>query len=363
MGRLQPVLIRQLFMLLLILFLGILIFREMTPYLGGVLGAITLYVLCRKWMGILVNKGWNQDLAAGVLMFGSFIGILMPIAGIVLLLGSKVEKAVKNAGRFVEVIKDQIQRFEYDYDYDLSSQIQTSEVTTWVSTQLQNLAGGTFEAIIAIGVMYFLLYYMLTNRKALRESLEDYIPMRQENLLLIGKESRNMVRANAIGIPFVALCQGVIALIGYLIFGVENSLFWFVITTIGSMIPFVGALLGTVPLTVLLLAQGHTWQGIGVGLYGLIIVGSMDNLIRLYVLRRIADVHPLITLIGVIVGVPLFGFIGLIFGPLLISLFMVIVKIYKKEYGKSTKPRTEPALAKPAKEEPSIEENTNKKKL
>ena len=64
-------------------------------------------------------------------------------------------------------------------------------------------------------------------------------------------------------------------------------------------------------------------------------MGSTDNIIRLYVLQKIDNVHPLITLIGVIVGVPLFGFIGLIFGPLLVSIFMALVKIYKDEYGKS----------------------------
>ncbi len=69
-------------------------------------------------------------------------------------------------------------------------------------------------------------------------------------------------------------------------------------------------------------------------IYGLVIVGSTDNIIRLYVLKRLDNVHPLITLIGVIVGVPLFGFIGLIFGPLLISLFLIVLRIYRKEYGK-----------------------------
>jgi len=64
-----------------------------------------------------------------------------------------------------------------------------------------------------------------------------------------------------------------------------------------------------------------------------VVVGTTDNVVRLYILERISSVHPLITLIGVIVGVQLFGFIGLIFGPLLISLFLLIVKIYKKEYG------------------------------
>jgi predicted PurR-regulated permease PerM len=75
------------------------------------------------------------------------------------------------------------------------------------------------------------------------------------------------------------------------------------------------------------------FQAWGILIYGIVIVGSTDNLIRLYVLKRIDNVHPLITLIGVIVGIPIFGFIGLIFGPLLISLFLIIVRIYKKEYG------------------------------
>lgn len=142
-----------------------------------------------------------------------------------------------------------------------------------------------------------------------------------------------MVRANALGIPLVAIAQGFVALIGFLIFGIENPFFWAVIVTIGSMIPFVGNLLGTIPVFILTLSNGNTFQAWGILLYGIIIVGATDNIIRLYVLKKLDNVHPLITLIGVIVGVPLFGFIGLIFGPLLVSLFIVIIRICKKKYG------------------------------
>ncbi|TQD34872.1 AI-2E family transporter [Haloflavibacter putidus] len=334
--KIDPSLVRQFFVLLLILFLGILIFNEMTPYFSGVLGAVTLYVLFKKWMHRLVNRGWHQDLAAGTLMFVSFVGILLPISGTVLLLSSKIGKAVNNSERVIEVFKNQINEWEEIYGYNLSTQIDTSQVTNWVSTNLQSLAGGTFDAFIAISIMYFLLYYMLTNHKKLRRSLEDYVPLNRNNLLLIGKESRSMVKANAIGIPLVAFFQGIVALIGYLIFGVPDPFFWFAITTIGSMIPFIGTAIGIAPVTILLFAQGHTWQAVAILIYGVVVVGSTDNIIRLYVLKRLSNVHPLITLIGVIVGVPLFGFIGLIFGPLLISLFLLTVKIYKKEYGKET---------------------------
>ena len=132
----------------------------------------------------------------------------------------------------------------------------------------------------------------------------------------------------------MALAQGVVALIGFLIFGIENPFFWALMVTIGSMIPFVGNFLGTLPVFILSLSNGQTFQAWGILIYGIVVVGLTDNIIRLYVLKKLDDVHPLITLIGVIVGIPLFGFIGLVFGPLLINLFLVIVRIYKREYGK-----------------------------
>ena len=335
MKKLQPEFVRQIFILLLILVIGYLIFIEMVPYLSGVLGAITFYVLLKKWMSKLVQRGWNQDLAAAVLMIFSFIGILIPISGIVLMLTSKIGKAVNNSEKVVNAFKQQMTDWEHAANYEFTNQINTSEIGSWVSNNLQSLAGGTFDAFIAIGIMYFLLYYLLTNRKKIGESINEYVPINAENLSLIRKESTEMVKANAIGIPLVALCQGIIALIGFLIFGVPDPFFWFVITTIGSMIPFVGTAIGILPVTILLFAQGNNWQAVAILIYGTVIVGSTDNIIRLYVLRRLSDVHPLITLLGVVVGVPLFGFIGLIFGPLLVSLFLLIVKIYKKEYGKS----------------------------
>ena len=148
-----------------------------------------------------------------------------------------------------------------------------------------------------------------------------------------------MVRSNALGIPLVAMAQGIIALIGFLVFGVQAPFFWAVIVTIGSMIPFVGSLLGIVPVFILSLSGGNTFQAWGILLYGFIVVGATDNLFRLIVLKKLDNVHPLITLIGVIVGVPIFGFIGLIFGPLLISLFLIIVRMYKKEYANDNKER------------------------
>lgn len=151
-------------------------------------------------------------------------------------------------------------------------------------------------------------------------------------ILMLSNEVQEMVLANALGIPLVAIAQGIVALIGFLIFGIESPFFLEVVVTIGSMIPFIGNFLGTIPVFILTLSNGDTAQAWGILMYGIVIVGTTDNIIRLYVLRRLDNVRPLITLIGVIIGIPLFGFIGLIFWALLISLFIMIVRIYRKEY-------------------------------
>jgi predicted PurR-regulated permease PerM len=328
--------IQQIFILLLIIVIGGLIFRELLPYFSGVLGAITIYVLMRGWMLRLVRKGWNPNLAASFLIIISFVGILVPVTGVIFMLGNKIGNAVQNSEKVVQALKNQLAAMETRYDFNLASEIDVSAISNWLSNNLQSFAGSTFDMVIAIGLMYFILFYMFTNRRMVKNSVGDYIPINKPNLKVIGNEIQAMVRSNALGIPLVAVAQGIIALIGFFIFGIPDPFFWFVIVTIGSMIPFVGTLIGILPVFILELSSGNNFSAWGILLYGLIVVGSTDNIIRLYVLKRLDNVHPLITLIGVIVGVPLFGFIGLIFGPLLISLFIVIVNIYRKEYLSST---------------------------
>lgn len=324
--------IRQIFILLIILIMAGLIFMELLPYLSGVLGAITFYVLLRKPMVYLLKKGWTAHWAALFLCITSFVGILLPVTGVILMLGNKISHVVTNSSKVVNALKNEIDALELEFGLNIADNIDVGAITNWISNNLQSLAGGTFNIFIAVGLMYFILYYLFTDRNLTKNSIGDYIPVNRHNLKVIGDEVSEMVRSNALGIPLVALAQGVVALIGFLIFDVQDPFFWFVITTIGSMIPFVGTLVGILPVFILELSTGNTFGAWGVLIYGLVVVGSTDNLFRLYVLKKLDNVHPLITLIGVIVGVPLFGFIGLIFGPLLISLFLVLLSIYRKEF-------------------------------
>lgn len=176
---------------------------------------------------------------------------------------------------------------------------------------------------------------MLTEGRKMEAAFHEWIPLKDENVLLLRRETNSLVYSNAIGIPLIALLQGFIGLIGYLALGVDEPLFWFVVTCIASMIPVVGATLAYVPIGILFFAHGMSLKGIIMLAYGFGVVSTVDSVFRFWLQKRIGDVHPLITAFGVIIGINLFGFIGLIFGPILISLFILLIKIYASEFSVS----------------------------
>jgi predicted PurR-regulated permease PerM len=325
--------IRQIFILLLLTGAAVIMTREMLPYMGGVLAAVTLYVILVPFQRKLEKHKWKSSLAATFLMIIAAIGILLPLAGLAFLFSTQIKDAIDNSDQITSKIKSQISSIEDYVGYDVIPAVDNEQIKDTLSYLISNIASSSITIFIALGIMFFILYYMLVAKDTWQKASLAYLPLREENIKTIGEESIELVKSNALGIPLVALMQGIVALIGYFIFGVENPFFWFGITVIGSMIPFVGTTLGILPVCILLLAQGDTQAAIGMLIYGAVIVGSTDNLFRLIVQKRLANIHPLVTLIGVVIGVPLFGFIGLIFGPLLVSLFLLLVKIYKNEYG------------------------------
>ncbi|MBS1975528.1 MAG: AI-2E family transporter, partial [Bacteroidetes bacterium] len=181
-------------------------------------------------------------------------------------------------------------------------------------------------------IMYFILYFMLVEGRKMEAALHEWIPLKDENTLLLRRETNSLVYSNAVGIPLIAFLQGVLGLIGYLILGVNEPVFWFVVTCLASMVPVVGASLAYVPIAILFFANGMTIKGVIMLAYGFGVISTVDSVFRFWLQKKIGDVHPLITGFGVIIGLNLFGFIGLIFGPILISIFLLLIKIYASEF-------------------------------
>jgi predicted PurR-regulated permease PerM len=183
-----------------------------------------------------------------------------------------------------------------------------------------------------IVMMFFLLYFLLVNGKEIEQYLNRVIPLKRHNVEQLASETKRMIRANAVGIPIICVVQGLFATLGYWIFGVEDWGVWGFLTGIFAFFPLVGTMVIWVPVMLYMLATGHNWAGFGLGIYSLVVTGNVDYITRMGLLKKIGDVHPLITVLGVIVGLNLFGFMGFIFGPLLVSYFIILVKIYFNEF-------------------------------
>ncbi len=325
--------IRQILLLGFIIVLGYILFIELKTFLPAFLGAYTLYVLMRKYMFRLEEKfRWKSSWAAAMLMFLSFLIILVPIFFLVNMISGKVGYAIQHSADVLTAIKQFIQRYEQLYNLNILTQENIMKVTNWVAQWAPQILGGTVNTVMTIVVMYFILYFMLTEGRKMESSFYGWAPLKDENLLLLRKDMNGMVLANAIGVPAIALLQGVVGLVGYLIIGVPEPFFWFGITAFAALLPVVGAALGYIPLALLLFANGDNIRAVIVLIFGLAVIGSVDNIFRFWLVKKLGDVHPMITVFGVIIGVNIFGFIGIIFGPILISLFLILIKIYANEF-------------------------------
>ncbi|TWW02416.1 AI-2E family transporter [Chitinophaga pinensis] len=325
--------IKQVSFLLIILLLAYVLFKELYTFFPGFLGAVTMYILSRKFMFRLVEKrNWKKSLAAALLMFLSFIIVLLPFGMLINMLTDKIGYAVSHSQEMVAGIEKLNLRIKDSTNFDVLSQVKLERLQGYLTSVLPTLLGATFNTLTAIAILYFILYFMLVNAREMEAWLYEYIPLKDENVLRLGTEFHKLVIANAVGIPAIALIQGVVSIIGYFIFQVPQPVFWFAVTCFTAMLPVVGAAAVYVPMGLYLIGTGMTWQGIGILVYGFAVVGTSDNIFRFVLAKRIGDVHPLITVFGVLIGVNLFGFIGLIFGPLLISMFILLLEIYSNEF-------------------------------
>ncbi len=325
--------VRQLFFIILIFLLGILLFFELFTFLPALLGAITIYILLHKWMFYLTEKKkWRKGWTAVLLMLFSVIVILLPVGLLVNMLSSKVSYAVQHSDELVVALKKVVSNIETQFNITLASDENINNLGKSIAKSLPGILGATFNTLTTIFFMYFILYFMLVNGRYMENALYEHVPLTDSNVNRLGKEIHMMVMSNAIGIPLIAFAQGLVGLVGYLIIGVNEPFFWFGVTCIAGMLPVVGAAMAYIPLAIILFANDQTGKGLAMLGFGFGIIGTIDNVLRFTLLKKIGNVHPLTTVFGVIIGLSIFGFIGLIFGPLLISLFMLLLKIYSSEF-------------------------------
>ena len=325
--------LKQYLLIILIIGAAVLVATQLYPFLPGLLGAITLYILMRQWyFKVTVVYNWKKWLAASVFIAASILLVVLPFLLIVMLIAPKVTALTQDPSLLtngISSITDQLQRHIPQLSID------ETKIRNLLQKGLNNLPsflGATLQVISNLLLCFFLLYFMLVSGRNLERRLQEFISLKDENIDDIWGSTRIMVVSNAIGIPLLALFQAITATVGYLLFKVEGAVLWGVLTGLFSMLPVVGTAVIWVPVVAYMFATGNSGLATGLLLFSVIITVNIDNVLRFTLLRKLGDVHPVITVLGIIIGVPLFGFMGLIFGPLLLSYFLLLIRIYQVEF-------------------------------
>lgn len=329
--------IRQFFLIGIIAFLSIIIFLNLREYLPSFLGAYTIFILLKKWqLKLTVQKKWKPTWAALALIVFTILVVVIPLNLILVMLGQKVVPLVQNYTQVISSIEQSVQHLEAQYHVDILNKETIQKAGDWALQKGQSMISETLNSVLVFSLMFVFLYFMLTEHKTMDRGLYRILPISSKSTAYLKKHLNELVFSNAVGIPLVALAQGIMALIIYWILGVPDAFLWFIATTIAAVFPLVGAALVYVPLSIYLAMQGQTTQSIVLLLYGVIVIGSADNVFRFWIQKNLGDTHPLVTIFGVIVGVNLFGFIGLVFGPILFAILVLFYNIYQIEYGEET---------------------------
>lgn len=317
--------------LLVLLFLAFLLFTVYT-FANGFFGGLLLYIVLLPVYNYLLMRKIPPKISSIIVVFVALFLIIFPLIFILGLVGGEVLSLFQNrqeifdAGKdFFILVSEKVPFLSEDFFAN-----QLNSFGTFLSSLffefISNAGGFVVNLLIALFVLYFLLI-----QKSLFKKVEKIIPFNKKNSKKLIQSLKDVSYSTVVVSGILALLQGSLLGLAFFIFGVKGIFLWAFITAILSFLPVVGPSLVWIPATVIQLVQKDYFAGIGILVSG-IILSNADNLIRPYLGEKIARIHPLITLVGIFVGILLFGIIGIFVGPLLISFAILILKMFKEEY-------------------------------
>ncbi len=316
------------------------------PFYGAVLWAVVVAVLFAPvYRRLLQSMPGRPSLAAAVTVLIIIAIVILPLAMIATSLVqeasslvAKIQSGEYNLGSYLQRIIDAlpawatglIERFNLT-DLSALREKLTSGLMTGgqiLAPQALSIGMNTFDFVIRLGIMLYLLFFLLRDGKALAEAIREAIPLRGEQKAALFTRFADVVRATVKGGILVAMAQGTLGGIAFWFLGIHAALLWAVLMAFLSLIPAIGATLVWLPVAIYFLATGAIWQGIGLILYGVLVIGLVDNLLRPFLVGKGSKLPDYVVLISTLGGIEVFGLNGFVIGPLIAAMFMVSWEIF-----------------------------------
>lgn len=320
------------FALLIVLFLTLLIGFMLKDFFISIFLAVIFAYVLNPLYEKLVQKTNRRSLSAILILLIVFVVFLIPS----ILIGSSIYSQFQS----FELNLDQIESVETSIEnlvgieFSIADSLDDLEQTILsnVRDYSQQLISLTTSFFIGLFLFAFILYYSLIEKKKIVRFVKEILPFSTSKSTNLINQSGFIVKALLIGQVLTAIIQGTFGMVSFMIAGINGAIFWGIIMIILSLIPMVGAFLVWFPAGILLLLQGEIGMGIFILAWGALVVSQIDNIVRPILVTRYYNIHPLFVILGVFAGLSVFGILGIIIGPLLFELFILVYTMYREEY-------------------------------
>lgn len=342
------------FFVLFVMLMIWLVFLVIRPFIATLLGSVFLSYLfypLYKWVN---KKIKNKNVSALIV---SIIVILLLLVPLFFVLNTLTKEAyityltskqkilsvgdmLKNCPEensfcgFVNYVGDFLD--DPKVKYHLQNTVE--RVTSYIIDSASTLVFSIPKFILNFFVMIFTMFYLFKDGPVLLDNLKRVLPLRDIYKRHLFEKFNKVTFAIVYGYIVVAIMQGILGGIGFFIFGVNSPVIWGIVMVFAALIPFIGTGIIWFPPALIKLISGISAgdSGMIIGgvlfmLYGILIISSLDNILRPRIIGKKAKVHPVLILIGVLGGLHLFGFVGLIAGPLIFALFVTFIQAYERD--------------------------------
>lgn len=344
------------FLIFCIVVVSYFLYRIIEPFFVVLLLATILatafYPLYNRIYGAVKEKG---NLASLITCFLIFALIIIPLFFFIIMLGKQsfdtyiyVSDYI-SAGHLDPFVKWGEGGFVYDVLGDLRKHIDgvidvenidvkgaitdgAKSVATYIAAQSGNLLKGFGFLLLKFFILLFAMFYLFKDGHKIMEKIMTLSPLPDRHEVELVRKFKEISLATLYGIFLTSLLQGIIGGVGFFIAGIPNALFWGTAISVFSLVPLFGTATIWGPASIFLLLGGEYFGGIFLLLWGIFVVGTVDNLLRAYLIGGRAKMNQLLTFLSVFGGIGLFGLIGVIFGPLILMLFFAFLHIYETEY-------------------------------
>jgi len=316
------------------------------PFYGAVLWATVIAVIFEPlYRRLLTPLGGRRGLAAALTVLIIIAIVILPLAMIATSLVqeasglvTKIQSREYDFGSYLQKIFDALPAWATSLIERLNLQ-SLSTLKQWLASGLMkggevlapqalSLGMNAFEFMIGFGIMLYLLFFLLRDGEALVGRIKEAIPLHDHRKSALFTRFADVVRATVKGGILVALAQGTLGGIAFWFLGIHAALLWAALMAFLSLLPAIGAGLVWMPVAIYFLATGAIWQGIGLVLYGVLVIGLVDNVLRPFLVGKESKLPDYVVLISTLGGIEVFGLNGFVIGPLIAAMFMVSWEIF-----------------------------------